>query len=101
MFISNNAVVTLRCQIKFIVRVTFAQGVIPFARQCTHPPELTANIHFSGITVGHRRVANKQHVRDIARFGLLKISLMLGGKKISIHSRSSTLVKKPLSQVYS
>lgn len=43
---------TLSSQVR---RVTFARGIIPFARQCTHPPGLTADIHFSVVTVGHRR----------------------------------------------
>lgn len=72
-----------RCRIKS--RVTFAQGIIPFARQCTYPPGLTADIHFLVVTVGHRRkrvTRSRSHVS--AKFIIRKIVCSNG--KISIRS---------------
>lgn len=59
-----------RCRIKS--RVTFAQGIIPFARQCTYPPGLTADIHFLVVTVGHRRKRATHSRRYSAQFLLEK-----------------------------
>lgn len=51
---TQHAAVTPRLSSQ-VQRVTFAQDIIPFVRQCTHPPGLTADIYFSVVTVGHRR----------------------------------------------
>jgi len=71
-----------RCQVKFAVRVTFARGIIPFARQCTHPPGLTADIHFSVVTVGHRRKRATRSRYCLAQ--LRQICLMLEWKNLNL-----------------